>query len=73
MILAYVPQITHLVGARCSAGLSLRAYLTWGLAASFLLFYAVVTGDLVFIALQSYAVVATAVISFFCIRYENSA
>ena len=73
MILAYVPQITRVVGSRCCVGLSLKAYLTWGFAASLLLSFAVMRGDLVFIALQSYGLVATAVISFFCIRYEHSA
>ena len=70
-VLAYLPQIVHLIRERCSAGLCLRAYVMWIGAASLLLSYAIATGDLVFIALQSYQLSAGSVILFFCKRYEG--
>lgn len=56
--LAYVPQITHLVRAKCTAGVSLWAYTVWGLSAVLLLIYAISTRDAVFIALQAYQLLA---------------
>lgn len=72
VILAYFPQIIHLINEHCSAGLSLRAYVVWGMAAILLLSYAISQGDVVFIALQSYQLVATVLICIFTHRYKNS-
>ena len=58
VIVAYLPQIRHLVRERCSAGVSSGAYLLWGVAAMLLLSYAVARGDPVFTALQLYQVAA---------------
>lgn len=33
VILAYFPQLVHLVRERCSAGLSIGAYVIWAVAA----------------------------------------
>ena len=72
VILAYLPQILHLITERCSAGLSVRAYVMWVTSAVLLLTYAVSLGDGVFIALQTYQLVATTVICFCCKKYEHS-
>ena len=72
VILAYLPQIHHLITERCSAGLSVRAYVMWVTSAVLLLTYAVSLGDGVFIALQTYQLVATTVICFCCKKYEHS-
>ena len=72
VILAYIPQIIHLVRERCSAGLSVGAYMMWGVAAMLLLTYAISARDMVFIALQSYQLAATLLICVFCKRYEES-
>jgi uncharacterized protein with PQ loop repeat len=72
VIVAYLPQIIHLVREQCSAGLSAGAYMLWGLAAILLLSYAISTRDPVFVALQSYQLGATVLICFFCKRYEGS-
>jgi uncharacterized protein with PQ loop repeat len=72
VIVAYLPQIIHLVDEHCSAGLSFRAYVLWGLAAILLLSYAISQRDMVFIALQSYQLVATVLICFFAHKYEDS-
>jgi len=60
VVVAYVPQIVHLVRARCVAGVSLWAYLVWTVSATFLLVYAVAIRDPVFIALQAYQLLALA-------------
>lgn len=56
--LAYLPQTGHLVRAKCTAGVSLWAYLVWSLSAVLLLIYAISTRDAVFIALQGYQLLA---------------
>jgi len=72
VIIAYLPQILHLVKGQCSAGISLKAYVMW-LASSLLLFaHAFSINDPVFIALQSYQMGATSVIVFFAYRYKDS-
>ena len=53
-----VPQVVHLIRARCTAGVSTWAYLVWTMSAVFLLVYAIITGDPVFISLQAYQLVA---------------
>lgn len=72
VIVAYFPQVVHLVRERCSAGLSFGAHLLWMLAAGLLLTYAIAKGDPVFTALQSYQVLATATVCFFSKRFEHS-
>ena len=56
--LAYLPQISHLVRAKCTAGVSLWAYLVWSISAVLLLIYAISTRDAVFIGLQAYQLLA---------------
>ena len=73
VIIAYVPQIHHLIKERCSAGISIRAYAMWFASGIFILIHAVSIQSPVFIVLQSYQLVATGLIVFFGKRYENSA
>ncbi len=70
-IVGYLPQIVHLVKERCSAGLSITAYCTWGISGMLLLLYAIVRRDLVFVVLQAYHVGATALIFYFCVKYKG--
>jgi lipid-A-disaccharide synthase-like uncharacterized protein len=72
VIVAYLPQITHLVWEHCSAGVSSWAYLMWGVAAILLLSYAIAKGDPVFTALQIYQVVATVAICLLSRHYRDS-
>ncbi len=65
VILAYLPQIFHLLKEHCSAGLCVRAYLMWVAASLLLLSYAVSQNDGVFIALQGYQLLSTGIICFF--------
>lgn len=71
VVLAYLPQLVHLAREHCTAGLSLIAYATWAVAGALLLAYAVALGDVVFIALQSYHILATSLIVFFLLRYKG--
>jgi len=72
VIVAYMPQIAHLLKKQCAAGISLKAYALW-LASSFLLLgHAFNLNDPVFIALQSYQVGATMTIVIFTYKYQNS-
>ena len=49
-VLAYLPQITHLIKEHCSAGLSPEAYCTWVASAVLLLTYSIAKNDPVFIS-----------------------
>jgi uncharacterized protein with PQ loop repeat len=71
VVLAYLPQIMHLIREHCSAGLSHKAYATWVAAGLFLLSYAIAVGDTVFIALQGYQLTAATLICFLCKKYEG--
>ena len=70
-VLAYLPQIIHLIKEHCSAGLSPGAYCMWGLAALLLLAYAIAKRDVVFISLQSYHLGAGALIFYYCLKYKD--
>jgi len=69
---AYVPQISHLVRARCSAGLSRLAFAAWLLASVLTTARAVATHAGVFIALGGIQVVATALIMACAARYKDT-
>ena len=69
--LAYLPQVTHLIKERCSAGMSPRAYCMWVASALLLLAYSVSKNDLIFISLQSYQAAAGGLILHFCLRYKG--
>ena len=72
VIIAYVPQIHHLITERCSAGISLKAYALWFVAGFLMLVHAAAIGDPVFMALQGYQIGAGALIIFFGWKYQNS-
>ena len=59
VVVAYLPQISHLMRARCTAGVSVWAYSVWTVSAILLFTSAITIGDPVFIALQSYQLLAT--------------
>lgn len=71
VIAAYLPQLVHLVRARCTAGISNWAYLTWTTSAALLLTYAISLRDPVFISLQVYQLLATAGILLLSRRHKG--
>ena len=68
---AYVPQIAHLIRARCSAGISRLAFEVWLLASVLVTARAIAIGAGVFIVLGGIQIVATAFIMLFAARYQG--
>src|SRR5215472_3891676 len=69
---AYVPQIFHLIRARCSAGISRLAFRVWLLSSVLITARAVATGAGVFIVLGAIQIVATALIVVCAARYKDT-
>ena len=69
---AYVPQISHLVRARCSAGISRLAFEVWLLASLLTTVRAIAIHAGVFIALGGIQIAATAVITLCATRYKDT-
>lgn len=69
---AYVPQIWHLIGAQCSAGLSRLAFGVWLTSSVLVTSHAVAMGAGVFIALGATQILATGLILAYTIKYQNS-
>ena len=68
---AYVPQISHLIRARCAAGISRLAFAVWLLASVLVTVRAVAIGAGVFIVLGGIQIVATALVMFYAARYQG--
>ena len=69
---AYVPQISHLIKGRCSAGISRTAFQLWLLASVLTTVHAVAIGAGVFIALGTIQIAATALIMRYAARYQDT-
>ena len=69
---AYVPQISHLIRARCSAGISRLAFEVWLLASLLTTARAIAIHAGVFIVLGGIQIVATALIMFYAARYKDT-
>ena len=69
---AYVPQVSHLVRAHCSAGISRLAFEAWLLASLLATARAIAIHAGVFIVLGTIQIVATALIVFCAIRYKDT-
>jgi len=69
---AYVPQISHLIRAHCSAGISQPAFEVWLLASVLTTTRAIAIHAGVFIALGAIQIVATALIMFYAARYKDT-
>jgi len=69
---AYIPQISHLIRARCSAGLSRAAFELWLVASLLTTVRAVAIGADVFIVLGTIQIVATALIMRYTTRYQDT-
>ena len=68
---AYVPQISHLIRARCSAGISRLAFEAWLLASLLTTMRAIAIRADVFIVLGGIQIVATALILLCAARYKD--
>jgi uncharacterized protein with PQ loop repeat len=71
VIAGYVPQLYHLTKERCSAGLSLPAFVVWCSASLLFLTHAVMIRDVVFVGVQIVNLAASGVIVVFCKKYDG--
>jgi uncharacterized protein with PQ loop repeat len=69
---AYVPQISHLITARCAAGISLPAFQIWLLASLLTTARALAIHASAFIALGGIQLLATSLIIFSATRFKNT-
>ena len=69
---AYVPQVSHLIRARCSAGISRLAFAVWLLASVLTTARAIAIHAGVFIVLGGIQIVATALIMVCAARYNDT-
>jgi PQ loop repeat len=69
---AYVPQISHLIRARCSAGISRLAFAAWLLSSVLITARAIAIGAGVFVLLGGTQIVATALIMLYAVRYKDT-
>src|SRR5215469_16332718 len=69
---AYIPQISHLIRARCSAGISRLAFGVWLLASVLTTARAFAIHAGVFIALGGIQIVATAIVMFYAAWYKDT-
>ena len=69
---AYVPQISRLLRARCSAGISRLAFEVWLLASLLTTARAIAIHAGVFIMLGGIQIVATALIMLYATRYKDT-
>ena len=69
---AYIPQISHLVRAHCSAGISRLAFEVWLLASVLTTARAIAIHAGVFIMLGGIQIVATALITLCAARYKDT-
>jgi uncharacterized protein with PQ loop repeat len=70
---AYLPQITHLIKERCSAGISRTAFALWFLSSVLVTINAVFIQSIVFISLGVVQISATATIYAYGTRYKGLA
>ncbi|MGH7196022.1 MAG: PQ-loop domain-containing transporter [Candidatus Saccharimonadales bacterium] len=70
-IIAYLPQIIHLVKERCSAGISRTAFGMWVISSALVTFHAVVIFDYVFIVLGAIQIITSLIIYVFGKMYQN--
>jgi uncharacterized protein with PQ loop repeat len=71
VIIAYLPQVIHLIKERCSAGISLWTYQLWLAAAALLLAHAAMIGAVVFIILQAVTMILTAAVIVYAYKYHG--
>ena len=68
---AYVPQITHLIKERCSAGISRTAFALWFLSSVLVTISALFIQSVVFISLGVVQISATAIIFLYSTKYKG--
>lgn len=72
VVLAYIPQVWHLIKEHCSAGVSIRAWSLWLLASFLLLSHAISILDGVFLTLQASSIVLMVLVISLAYRYRGN-
>lgn len=70
-VMAYLPQISHLIRERCTAGLSRTAFSLWLLSSLLIAIHAIKINDLVFISLNTAQIILISTILFYYARYNG--
>ena|SRR5437762_7601476 len=71
VLTAYIPQVSHLIKAKCSAGVSRMAFIIWFVSSLMLLVHSFMIKETVSIFLQGINLLATSVILFYAGKYKN--
>ena len=71
-IIAYVPQVTHLIKVKDSKGISVLAWIVWFLCNFMLLIYAISIKDIPYIIVQTLSCFANLSIIMLSIKYKNN-
>ncbi len=71
VIIAYLPQVFHLIKEHCSAGISIKAYAMWSVSGLLILIHAFSIKAPVFTTLQSYQLGVCALIIFLANKYKH--
>jgi uncharacterized protein with PQ loop repeat len=71
VIAGYIPQISHLVKERCTAGISVPAFSLWLTASALFLVHAAIIDDAVFVVAQSINLAAGGTIVALCKTYKG--
>ena len=71
VIVAYAPQVRHVIQEHCSAGISVRAYDLWIAASVLFLIHAVIIEDLVFTLVQIANLLAMGLVLIYVRRFQN--
>ena len=69
--MAYIPQIIHLIKEKCAEGISIKAFASWFLASSLLLFHAIMIKSVIFILFQTGSLLAISIILIFAYKYRK--
>lgn len=70
-IIAYLPQIIHLLREHCSAGLSPMAFGLWLASSILVTFHAAMILDIVFIVLGAAQILTSLIIFVFSLKYRG--
>ena len=71
VIVGYAPQILHMVKERCTAGISVPAFVLWCLASLLFLIHALQIRDAVFVGAQLVNLTAGSFIAWYCSKHRG--
>lgn len=71
VIVGYAPQILHMVNERCTAGISIPAFILWCVASLLFLIHATQIRDAVFVGVQLVNLAAGSFITWYCLKHRG--